>query len=47
MVVDPWGKILDRLDEEEGILFCEILKKDILESRKKLPALHDRKIFIF
>lgn len=46
MIVDPWGNILARLGEEEDILMCEISKSDIHKSRTKLPAIHDRKIFI-
>ncbi|WP_338636916.1 nitrilase-related carbon-nitrogen hydrolase [Spirobacillus cienkowskii] len=45
MVVDPWGNIVARLEEECGILSCEITKETIELSRTRLPALQDRKIF--
>jgi len=44
MIIDPWGKVLARLGEEEDLLICDIDKSDILKARKKLPALTDRKI---
>ncbi len=45
MVIDPWGNIAGRLNEEEGILICDISKNEIKKNRAKIPALKDRKIF--
>ncbi|KAB8029159.1 nitrilase-related carbon-nitrogen hydrolase [Fluviispira multicolorata] len=45
MIIDPWGKIIARMNEETGILTAEIHKSSIDESRTRLPALKDRKIF--
>lgn len=45
MIIDPWGNIVKRLDEETGILTAEITKEKVNESRVRLPALFDRKIF--
>jgi predicted amidohydrolase len=46
MVVDPWGKIIASLEEQEDILLCEISYNDLDKNRLKLPALRDRKIFV-
>lgn len=45
MVVDPWGKIVARMGEECGILTTEIHKELVDDSRSRLPALADRKIY--
>lgn len=38
LVVDPWGKILNILDEKEGILLSEIDLEYIYEVRKSIPV---------
>lgn len=45
MIIDPWGNVIDKMGEEIGILSAEILKSEILTSRSRLPALHDRVIY--
>ena len=45
MVIDPWGRIVARMGEECGILSTEIHKELIDDSRVRLPALTDRKLF--
>ncbi|WP_186645532.1 nitrilase-related carbon-nitrogen hydrolase [Fluviispira vulneris] len=45
MIIDPWGKIIARMNEETGIMTADIYKSSIDESRTRLPALKDRKIF--
>jgi predicted amidohydrolase len=45
MVIDPWGNIVARMDEECGIFTADIKREIIEESRIRLPALLDRKIF--
>ncbi len=43
MIVDPWGKVLDRLGEEPGIC-CARLDPDHLERvRRAFPVLHHRR----
>lgn len=45
MIIDPWGHVVSRLGEECGILSCQIDKNKIAESRQRLSALSDRKLF--
>ncbi len=45
MVIDPWGQVVARLNEEVDILTAEISKEKVLESRARLPATADRKIW--
>lgn len=45
MVVDPWGRVLARASNEEGILVFADLDFDLVtEARQQLPALHNRKL---
>ena len=44
MIINPWGVIESRLGEEVGLLSGLLSKENISESRRKLPALADRKI---
>lgn len=37
MIIDPWGKVLNELDDEEGIAIQIIDKEYVNEIRKKLP----------
>jgi len=39
MIVDPWGKIIARLDKGEGVIVAELEHKRIAETRACLPAL--------
>ena len=41
-VVDPWGRVVASMQEEVGILMCEMNKDAIAEARTRLPALADR-----
>ncbi len=44
MVVDPWGRILGRLDSQKQGILCVDLSGEVLEeSRKRIPALKHRK----
>jgi omega-amidase len=43
MVVDPYGNILNQLDDKEGILVCEIDLGQIEKVRKAMPALLNRR----
>lgn len=42
MIIDPWGKVIARLGEEQGILYGVISKEVLNEARTRLPALADR-----
>ena len=42
LVVDPWGRVVARMDEQLGTLMCEINKQALAEARTRLPALADR-----
>jgi predicted amidohydrolase len=47
MVVDPWGKIVSSLGDQEGVLKAEIDLSKIDEVRKKLPVWQDRRIDLY
>ena len=42
LIVDPWGKVLARLDKDPGVAIAEIDRVRIAELRKSLPALAHR-----
>ena len=44
MIVDPWGKVLARMDKGAGVVFAEIDPARIAEVRKSLPALKHKKL---
>jgi predicted amidohydrolase len=47
MIVAPWGEIAAEMNGEEvGIIYAEIDRNKIQEARKKIPAIHHRRIFI-
>lgn len=43
-VIDPWGKVIAGLEEEEGIIICDISKKRLDQVRKNFPAHNHRKL---
>jgi len=43
MAIDPYGDILDELDDKEGILICEMDLARIEEVRKAMPVLLERR----
>lgn len=47
LVVDPWGKIIDKLDEKEGILIQNIDLDYIDEIRESLPLLKHRRTDLY
>lgn len=47
LVVDPWGKIIQELDEKEGILVVDINKNKLKKVRNELPVLQHRKPKIY
>lgn len=44
MVVDPWGRVVDRLENERGMIVHTLRREIITDVRRKLPALRDRVI---
>jgi predicted amidohydrolase len=42
MVISPWGEVVAALQEEEGLLFAELKKEELVTVRNKLPALRNR-----
>ncbi|NMM64971.1 carbon-nitrogen hydrolase family protein [Clostridium sp. P21] len=47
LVVDPWGKIINKLDEKEGILVQSINLDYIDEVRESLPLLKHRRTDLY
>ncbi len=47
LVVSPWGDIRARLDEKEGILFCEIDLDETGTVREQLPLLRARRTDVY
>lgn len=43
MAIDPYGNVLERLGEREGILFCQIERKIAEDWRVQFPQKKDRK----
>ena len=43
IAIDPYGTVLDELDDKEGILICEIDLGRIEEVRKAMPVLLERR----
>ncbi len=37
MVVDPWGKVIASVNEEENIIFCDIDLQLVDMVRKQIP----------
>ena len=44
MIIDPWGKVLARLDKAPGIAIAEIDRALIADVRQSLPALRHRTV---
>lgn len=44
MIVDPWGRIMDRQPSGSGFVIAEINREKVLNIRKNFPALQHRKI---
>jgi nitrilase len=44
MVIDPWGEVLARRDEGEGVVIAELDPARIAEVRQQLPALAHRRL---
>jgi nitrilase len=42
MIVDPWGRILDRLPRGSGVVIAEINRNYQASLRNSLPALDHR-----
>jgi len=44
MIIDPWGNILDCLEESEGFVIAKLDLKKLKKTRLQLPALDNRKL---
>ncbi len=42
MLVDPWGLVLEQLDQQAGVVLAELDFETLLASRSRLPALQHR-----
>ena len=42
LMVDPWGEIIARGSDEEGIVWGEVNRDSVLAARAEFPALRDR-----
>lgn len=47
IVVDPWGNVINRLDEKEGIILSEIDLDMVDKIRMELPILKNRRLDIY
>lgn len=45
MVVDPWGRVLESLEREPGILYGTLDLQQVDEARRKVPSLSHRRAF--
>jgi len=43
-VIDPWGKTIVELDDQEGVASVDIRLEDAVGWREKFPALRDRRL---
>ena len=43
MLVDPWGRVLDKLENAPGELICEIDASMVEDVRRRLPVLNHRR----
>jgi len=44
MIIDPWGEVLARKEEGEGVVLAELDPARVAEVRQSLPALNHRKM---
>ncbi|HVW82259.1 MAG TPA: carbon-nitrogen hydrolase family protein [Mycobacteriales bacterium] len=43
IVVDPWGEVLASLDAEDGVAVADVEPERVVECRKKMPSLDNRR----
>jgi deaminated glutathione amidase len=44
LIVDPWGRVLSSLEEEEGFAIAELDMNQLARIREQLPALWHRRL---
>lgn len=47
IIVSPWGDIIEKLDEKEGIIICDLDLKKVEKVRNELPLLKHRRKDIY
>lgn len=47
MIVDPWGKIIQEADENEGIIYAELDFEEIEKVREEIPVLTQRRTDLY
>jgi predicted amidohydrolase len=47
MLVDPWGRVVESLDEKEGIIIAEIDQDRLEQVRNELPLLKHRRTDLY
>lgn len=45
MVIDPWGRVLESLERQPGILYASLDLQQVEEARRKLPSLSHSRTF--
>ncbi|MDH5359249.1 MAG: carbon-nitrogen hydrolase family protein [Gammaproteobacteria bacterium] len=45
MIVDPWGRVQDRLPKGSGVVMAEVDCRKVQATRSSFPALEHRKVF--
>ncbi|MBD3671827.1 MAG: carbon-nitrogen hydrolase family protein [Gammaproteobacteria bacterium] len=45
MIVDPWGRVLDRLPKGAGVVIAEVDRQQVSSVRTSFPALTHRQVF--
>ncbi len=44
MVVDPWGTVVAQRGASEGVVFADIVRRDLAAARARIPALTHRRL---
>ena len=47
MIVDPWGKVIERLEEGWGFVATDISLEDLKAVRRRLPSLQHQRLDLF
>ena len=47
IAVSPWGSVIERLDEQAGILFCDVDLDEVNSVRQQLPIMNNRRTDLY